>query len=246
MEIVVIGLGGIGTILVERLARYVNFNHDIEQARFIFVDGDSYEAKNFERQDFFDLGKKATIKARELSAIFDNIEFDTVTEYITEENVEDIIKEDCMIFMCVDNHKTRKLVSDYCSTLNNISLISGGNDYIDGNVQIYLRKGGRDLTPNLCAYHPEIDEPDDKSPHEMSCEELSVSEPQLYFTNLGVATLMCWAFYNVVIRAETNVSEIYFDIEKMACHAKVREVPKTTTTTQVSEGENVCVTQEHN
>jgi hypothetical protein len=94
----------------------------------------------------------------------------------------------------------------------------------DGNVQLYVRKGGVDLTPDLCAYHPEIANPDDKLPDEMSCEELSKSEPQLYFTNLGVATLMCWMFHNAVINEQYERSEVYFDINQMAADAKVRTV----------------------
>ena len=49
-------------------------------------------------------------------------------------------------------------------------------------------------------YHPEIENPLDKSPDEMSCEELSHAEPQLYFTNFMVAGHMCSAFYNIIER----------------------------------------------
>ena len=111
-----------------------------------------------------------------------------------------------------------------CKNLKDVTLISGGNDLTDGNVQIYIRKDGVDLTPDLCAYHPEIANPDDKLPEEMSCEELAESEPQLYFTNLGVATIMCWAFYNAVVKGQHEKSEIYFDITQMASSAKMRIV----------------------
>jgi len=59
----------------------------------------------------------------------------------------------------------------------------------------------------------------------MSCEELQNSEPQLFFTNLGVATIMCWSYYNIKNNDLTN-SEIYFDINKMRAHSTFRE-PKT-------------------
>jgi len=58
----------------------------------------------------------------------------------------------------------------------------------------------------------------------MSCDELSHSDPQLYFTNLGVATIMCWAFYNAVIKGKYDRSEIYFDILSMTTDAKTRIV----------------------
>jgi molybdopterin/thiamine biosynthesis adenylyltransferase len=223
MNIVIVGLGGVGSILVERVCRYINFSNDI-QAHILLVDGDSYEAKNFERQEFFNIGNKADIKADELELKFEKIEFDVYQEYINESNISNVIKEGNIVFICVDNHKSRMIINNYSKTLQNVTLISGGNELTDGNVQLYVREGGKDLTPDLCAYHPEIANPEDKLPDEMSCEELSVSEPQLYFTNLGVATLMCWVFYNAVINQQYDRSEVYFDIAQMAADPKVRIV----------------------
>lgn len=223
LGIVIIGLGGVGSILSERLCRFLNFSKDLT-ADILLVDGDEYETKNLERQEFIRMGNKADIKATELTMKFSNIRFDVFDAFISEENISEVIIEGDIVFLCVDNHKSRMIVSNYCKELKNITLISGGNEYTDGNVQIYLRKGGKDLTPDLCAYHPEIKNPDDKLPDEMSCQELSESEPQLYFTNLGVATFMCWAFYNVVVREEYERSEVYFDILNMTADAKIRTV----------------------
>ena len=223
MNIVIVGLGGVGSILVERICRYINYSVD-EKKTVLLVDGDTYEVKNFERQDFTRIGNKADIKADELELKFENIEFDVVEEYINEENVKDIIQSGDIVFMCVDNHKSRMVINNYCKTLNDVTIISGGNELTDGNAQLYVRKGGVDLSPDLCAYHPEIANPDDKLPDEMSCEELSKSEPQLYFTNLGVATLMCWLFYNSVIGNQHDRSEVYFDIVTMTADSKIRPV----------------------
>jgi molybdopterin/thiamine biosynthesis adenylyltransferase len=223
MDITVIGLGGVGSILIERLCRFLNFSRDID-AEILLVDGDEYEQKNFERQEFARLGNKADIKAAELEVKFDRIGFDAIEAYITEENVGDVAFEGAIVFMCVDNHKTRMIVSNYCKTLKNVTLISGGNEFTDGNVQLYVRRDNKDLTPDLCKYHPEIATPDDKLPTEMSCEELSVSEPQLYFTNLGVATIMCWTFYNAIIKESYERSEIYFDILSMNSNSKIRVI----------------------
>lgn len=223
LGIVIIGLGGVGSILSERLCRFLNFSKDLT-ADILLVDGDEYEAKNFERQEFIRMGNKADIKATELTMKFSNIRFDIFEAFVSKDNISEVITEGDIVFLCVDNHKSRMIVSNYCKELKNITLISGGNEYTDGNVQIYLRKGGKDLTPDLCAYHPEIQNPDDKLPDEMSCQELSESEPQLYFTNLGVATFMCWAFYNVVVREEYERSEVYFDILNMTADAKIRTV----------------------
>jgi len=223
LDIVIIGLGGVGSILLGRLSRFLNFSRDIE-AKINLIDGDNYEVKNYERQEFGQIGNKADIKELESITRYTNIKFESFPVFINETNLNEMIKEDSIIFMCVDNHKTRMLVSNYCRNLKNVTLISGGNEFTDGNVQIYIRKDSKDLTPDLCKYHPEIANPDDKLPEEMSCEELAQSDPQLYFTNLGVATLMCWAFYNTVIKQDYERSEIYFDILSMNTNSKVRVV----------------------
>ena len=225
MNIVIIGLGGVGSILSQSLARFINYSKI--SSNILLIDGDHYEPKNFERQEFIDLGDKAEIKYLELSSKFRRIIFDYVCEYITENNVKEFIKEKDIVFICVDNHKTRNLINAYSQNLKNVTIISGGNEFTDGNVQIYIRKNGVDLTPNLGAYHPEIQNPEDHLPTELSCEQLAQSDPQLYFTNMGVATIMCWAFYNSVIKEELERSEIYFDITKMASDAKIRTVQKT-------------------
>lgn len=224
MNIKIIGLGGIGSILVERLCRFLSYSQMDKSFFLTLIDGDEYEDKNYERQEFTSLGNKAEIKANELRMKYLNITFEHITEYINIDTISRVINEKDVIFLCVDNHKTRMIVSNYCKTLNNVILFSGGNELLDGNVQIYVRKGGVDITPDLCSYHPEIANPTDRSPDEMSCEELSKSEPQLYFTNLSVATIMCWAYYNVVVQQNINASEIYFDISTMSIDAKKRIV----------------------
>lgn len=224
MDVVIIGLGGVGSILAGRLCRFLNYSREIKSPHIILVDGDDYEYKNYERQEFGRIGNKAKIQSAELSMQSEKVTFEPIPEYVNNTNISNIIKNNYIVFLCVDNHKTRKLTSDYCRTLENVILISGGNELTDGNAQLYVRKGGKDLTPDLCAYHPEIANPDDKLPEEMSCEELSQSEPQLYFTNLGVATFMCWFFYNTVIKGNVNQSEVYFDILSMTADAKTRIV----------------------
>lgn len=223
IDVVIIGLGGVGSILANKISRFLNYDKRIFPA-LTLVDGDTYEYKNLERQEFTTFGNKAETKQKELIRKFKRLKVEALNMYIDEDSVSKVIKESSIVFLAVDNHKSRMIVSNYCKQLNNVVLISGGNEYIDGNAQLYLRKGGIDLTPDLCKYHPEIKSPEDKLPGEMSCQELAESEPQLYFTNLTVATIMCWLFYNAVINNKYTKSEVYFDIEKMALDSKERKV----------------------
>jgi molybdopterin/thiamine biosynthesis adenylyltransferase len=223
MNIVIIGLGGVGSILSERLCRFLNYSYSVShKISILLVDGDIYELKNYERQEFNRIGNKAEIKADEIAMKFSNLELDVYDSYINEGNIADVIKEGDIVFVCVDNHKSRMIINNYCKNLNNVTLISGGNELTDGNVQLFVRQGGEDLTPDLCKYHPEIANPTDKLPEEMSCDELAHSEPQLYFANLGVATFMCWMFYNCIIKNQHERSEVYFDLTTMSSDAKMR------------------------
>lgn len=226
MEIAIIGLGGIGSVLSNTMARYLDSNPNLLPVTVNLVDGDAYEPKNHSRQEFVGcFGNKATSKSKELQAKFSNLIFNEYPYFLNEELATEIIKENSVVFVAVDNHKTRKLVSDYAKKLSNITVISGGNELTDGNVQIFIRKDGVDITPSLTDYHPEIENPQDKSPVEMSCEELSKAEPQLFFTNFLVAGHMCSAFYNIIEKNNVKISEVYFDLLTMNSNAKTR-VPK--------------------
>ncbi len=222
LEIKAIGIGGIGCALLPFLCRYLQYSG--EKARLTLIDGDRFERANAARQSFSRLGNKAEVKAQELAQEFENLSLRAVPEFVTGENVSRLLKEGEVIFLMVDNHASRKLVSDHAATLAEITLISGGNDFVDGNVQVYLRRQGRDLTPSLSRYHPEIAQPQDRNPGELSCEELmAAGAPQLLFTNLMVASLMLNAFY-AWSQDRLAYSEAYLDILENLTRAVARPV----------------------
>jgi molybdopterin/thiamine biosynthesis adenylyltransferase len=212
-----IGMGGIGTALAPFACRYLNFECK-EDCRVTFIDGDGYEKKNETRQRFKTTGNKAKVSAEEFAVEFENISFRSVKEFVTPKNIASIINEGDTILMGVDNHAARKLVSDYCKTLNNVVLISGGNELTDGNVQVYIRKDGKDVTASLTKFHPEIENPADKNPGEMSCEERAKqpSSRQILVTNMGVAWRMFNALWHVDQGTAERFGESYLDINEGA------------------------------
>jgi len=223
LSIKVIGIGGVGTILADKLSRFLNYGNGVD-TRITFVDGDTFEPKNRDRQEFAIAGgKKSLVKASEFQEKYHELNYSAFDEYVNPRNVGTFIKSGDIVFVCVDNHKTRKIISDFTKTLSDIVVISGGNEFTDGNVQIFVRREGRSLTPSLSDYHPEIEHPKDRTPGEMTCEELAQSEPQLFFTNLGVATFMCFAFYNTVVKNSPSYSEVYFDVLSMKADSKSRK-----------------------
>ncbi len=237
INIKVVGLGGIGSWLVQFMAKYARFTMlQNKKITITCIDGDAYDSLNRPRQNFENLGNKARIKMLELQAEYakyvppgfelKNFAFDCIEDYVKETNIKSLLVDGDIVFLCVDNHRTRGFVSKHCQTLDNVILISGGNDITVGNVQTYQKKEGVEITADLCAYHPEIANPRDKAPYEKSCEELAESEPQLVFTNIMVASLMCCAYYNLLvgnINIENQMGEAYFDIEKMQCNAHIRK-----------------------
>lgn len=222
LEIKAIGIGGIGCALLPFLCRYLQYS--AVRARLTLIDGDRFERSNAARQAFSRLGNKAEVKSLELAQEYEALAFRSVPEYVTEANVGRLIGEGGVVFLMVDNHATRNLVSRHTSSLSDLTLISGGNDYEDGNVQIYVRQGGQDLTPSLSRYHPEIATPQDRNPAAMSCEELmEAGAPQLLFANLMVASLMLNAFY-AIQQGRLNYSEVYLDIVQNVSRAVTRPV----------------------
>ncbi len=222
LEIKAIGIGGIGCALVPFLCRFLQYAGG--KTRITLIDGDRFERANAARQTFSRLGNKAEVKAQELAQEFEALSIRAVPEYVTEANIARLIRDREVVFLMVDNHASRKLVSEYAAALSDITLISGGNDYEDGNIQVYLRRDGRDLTPSLTRYHPEIAHPQDQNPAVMSCEDLmAAGTPQLLFTNLTVAALMLNAFY-ATLQGRLEYGEVYFDILKNLSRPVTRPV----------------------
>jgi molybdopterin/thiamine biosynthesis adenylyltransferase len=222
VEIKAIGIGGIGCALLPFLCRYLQYSQ--VRARLTLIDGDRFERSNAPRQAFLRLGNKAEVKSLELAREYEVLSLRAIPEYVTEANVARLIGEGEVVFLMVDNHASRHLVDRHAATLSDLTLISGGNDYEDGNVQIYVRQGGQDRTPSLSRYHPEIAYPQDQNPAAMSCEELmAAGAPQLLFANLMVASLMLNAFY-AIRQGRLDYSEVYLDILHNVSRAVTRPV----------------------
>lgn len=228
-KVKVVGTGGIGLCLLPTLARFLNFSvekfNDVELS---LIDGDTYEEKNRDRQDFDELGAKATVTANGLRNKFPRLNVYDHPIFLDESNIVRHIRENDIILLCVDNHKSRKMVSDRASELNNVSIISGGNDRIDGNVLIHLRRDGKNLTCPMDQYHPEIANPNDLHPNEMnqvgSCSRMAESQPQLVIMNNLIAANMLAAFYTLtdsegygnIVKNPVRFGEIYSSLHSVA------------------------------
>lgn len=213
----VIGAGGIGQRLLDPLCQVLNYGsraYSFGDVTVSLIDGDTFEERNKPRQQFAERGNKAEIWVKGNQDRFPNLIFRTNPVYIDESNIGMLIQEGDVVFLCVDNHKTRRLVSRYCEEeLDNVTVINGGNGSYEGNVMVYIKRNGVNKTlplhtakhPSGKPYHPEILNPpaDDVHPGETQeqhegCLEQQADDPQLLIANNMAAAMMLNAFHGLL------------------------------------------------
>ena len=137
-----------------------------------------------------------------------------------------------VVFLCVDNKKTRYEISKYMETFSDCIVINGGNDRTTGHVTIYQRKGGRELDPNLYEMYPGVTATADKRPDEVACGTVAPKHDQIANTNAIIANWMSVVFNNLIRWGENNykgnrrVNEILIDTDGYTTMAIYHE-PKT-------------------
>ena len=217
MDIKVIGLGGIGSCLTPTLLRFLQ--HRDPTSTVTFVDGDSYEERNRDRQSFDEYGNKAEVTCTRMQKEFPLLCLRSVPEFVADDNVSSLIYNEDTVFACVDNHATRKLISEWAEKLSDIAIISAGNSFTTGTIQVFARQAKNSLTlPLTNEFHPEIKNPEDFHPLHGGCMALGPAEPQLVITNNLAAAIMLAVFYDL-LQGPLEYDEILFDITSGNCRA---------------------------
>lgn len=222
-RIYIIGLGGIGSWLVPPLARYIAAKKF--EGELWLCDGDTFSPSNGERQNVGEdtgMNKAEALQVR-LQPELPGLSLRSFTEFVTPENVNDLIKDNSIVITCVDNHPCRALLAKRAAELDDIALLSAGNELWDGNVHVFLRQRGESLTEDLLTRHPEISKVKDGDRATMSCEELAQEgEPQLLITNFMAAASALQSFIMLYERETFKrrgcplPQEVYFDVRKGA------------------------------
>lgn len=220
MQIKVIGLGGIGNCLVHPLARFLQY-HDQDVA-VTLIDGDVFEQGNAQRQYFARFGNKAEVTAEWLAGLFPSLLFRVEPRYAALDNLPSLVYNGDIVLLGVDNHASRKLVSDHGENLSDVVVISGGNELKDGCVQIFIRRDGENITlPLANDFHPEIQNPADNHPLANGCMQMLPGAPQVIFANNTAATVMLNSFY-ALLQGQVMPDEIYFDLLTGSCRPVYR------------------------
>ncbi len=218
----VIGLGGVGSIVTRYLTVFLASLG--VPCRLVLVDGDAFAPENTGRMLFSHLGNKAEVTAHELDGFLEDspVSLVAIPEYLDRENIGRLVTEGDHVLLAVDNHGTRRLVIERCAALREVTLVSGGNDGVGpdsggyprrgtyGDVQVYLRRDGEDVTAPPTRFHPEIAEANEPLPSEEGCAQTMVSVPQLLFTNLQTAAAMLNT-YRGVLCENLGYEELAFD-----------------------------------
>ena len=131
-----------------------------------------------------------------------------------------------VVFLCVDNLKTRFEVSKYMEGFDNCLVINGGNEKTTGHVTIYERADGKALDPNLYEVYTEVRADADKRPDEVECSAITPEHDQIAVTNSIIANVMLAVFnkwlrkglYSMVTRkgeaVQVRKNEVLIDTEE--------------------------------
>jgi molybdopterin/thiamine biosynthesis adenylyltransferase len=218
-RIVLIGCGGIGSQLAGPLVRYLA--NRPEPPLLVLVDGDVFEAGNLHRQACA-VGDLGTNKAEALARVARSagLAVQVVPEYVTEANVGQLVREGDLVLLAVDNHPARALIDRYLASLSDATLISGGNDETDGNVQLVRRRDGTSVDGHLTEIHPEIGMATEEEPRDDGCQVMAAERPQLLVTNLMVASAMLSCLWQISERGSVPYSEVYLDAIQNAARSR--------------------------
>ena len=217
MRHVVIGCGGIGGWLIRGLVPSLSPADEL-----VLVDGDTYEPRNLRRQ-----GATAGSKAGAFEQVAQPYRVPTrvVRAYVTKVTgqnaiaIDQLIREGDTVWVCPDNHATRKLVLDFASNLADITVLLAGNDGLDGNILVYQRVGGKELTPHPYLRHPELKvrrafKPPTPAEHQMSCQvQADQGDTQTVLANFQAAA--CLLMAHRALTEGQRISELYFDCAAM-------------------------------
>lgn len=187
-----VGAGGTGSFLFPALLRFLENHHHNQGTDFMLqvLDGDHFTADNRVRQ-LFDGNYVDENKANTLVAQHGTDKTVALPEYLGTDNMEKRIQDGDYVLIAADNFPVRSKIEKRGLELPNITVINGGNESYDGSCQIWMRRGGKNITPPLSHMHPEIHAGgDDRA--EMDCmvaAQLPGGE-QTIIANLASATMM--------------------------------------------------------
>lgn len=131
-SIAIVGLGALGTVASEQLAR-------AGIGKLILIDRDFIEESNLQRQTLYneeDVGKfKAETAAKKIEKINSDVKIEYFVNDLNHRNIDKLLVAD-IILDCTDNLYTRYLINDYCKK-NKLTWIYSAAIKDFGNVAVF-------------------------------------------------------------------------------------------------------------
>jgi len=248
---VLIGVGGIGSALVDNLAKVIAFQ-DVLPKDLVLVDPQTFEGRNRTRQRMNpdeEGSFKVEVAAKRIRAAHPELRVSSLAKYVSKNpresdaiRGEEVFKERSIILSAIDHQGGRGYFSELCRKRRDILMLNGGNRVHDGHVYAYLIQDGAEHTKRLEEIYPNIANPppEERNPGDLSCEERHVlpGGEQLLATNNMVASWMLAAYSGIienVPKGKEAVSErfrkkteVIFDIQtfSVAFYSHATRLPK--------------------
>lgn len=92
--------------------------------------------------------------------------------------VRETVPELVILIGAVDNNRSRKLCHEVFLQARDLIYIDSGNGEYTGQIVCGVRRAGKTFYKSVGMLYPEVNDPEDLFPTEVSCAEASVSAPQ--------------------------------------------------------------------
>lgn len=194
MNITIIGAGGTASHLIPPLLKM------LEPEDMVHIwDGDSVEDKNLKRQ-MFEPSEVGMPKASAWETRLGPFRINAHDVYVGEDNIERAIHEYDIVFICADNMRVRQVIDQRAASLDNVTVINGGNEMDSGSVQLHIRRNGVNITPRISYHSPEIARVDPDMAT-LSCADIALlpGGEQTMLANMTVAALMLQAYRRISV-----------------------------------------------
>jgi hypothetical protein len=166
---------------------------------FALIDPDTVSPKNLGRQLFISAdGHKVDVYAEAVRSLT-GYSCDSFAVIASESNIDDLVGDGDVVFVCPDNHACRRVVAERARHLQNVVVFTAGNEAFTGNVHAYIRQGNREVTKHLKDCHPDV-YTGEQNPLTigMSCSNLmDHGNYQILTTNFATASLAIQMFFLV-------------------------------------------------
>jgi hypothetical protein len=181
----------------------------------VIIDGDNFDTGNLDRQ-LFDPSMVSTNKADSMAQMYNRFPVIAVPKFVGKDDLAEMITDGDIVLICADNHSIRALVQERALELQDSTVINAGNEMHDGNVQLFVRRGGKNETPPITFLHPEIHFESAEDRAAMSCQQAAAlpGGGQLILANMTAASHMLEALYRLHYAPSMPLTwtEVQFDL----------------------------------